>query len=167
MTGSPPSPSRLERNCPHPPGTSSQNGQGGQAPPRPADIRARQPPRFTTTTTCARQFLPYPWPDTPRYTSLGFQTRTAPTHRVRARPGNQRVCAVTRPGLTGSRPSRLEAQPLLNHRRQSYGSRTNANLNSHRELTCPYLNEHGYARNGRRSGRPLPQDLRPGPLDRV
>lgn len=35
-------------------------------------MRARQPPRFTTTTTCAREFLPYPSPNAPGYTSPDF-----------------------------------------------------------------------------------------------
>jgi hypothetical protein len=34
-------------------------------------------------------------------------------------------------------------------------------------LTCPYLNEHGHVRHGRRSYRPLPQATRTGPLDRA
>ena len=39
----------------------------------------------------------------------------------------------------GFRPRKLEAQPLLNHERRSYGSCAYTALNDHRTLTCSYL----------------------------
>src|SRR5689334_9847241 len=59
MTGLPTSPSRLERNCPHPPETSSQSGQDGLARLRPADIRAKTTAEIHNYHD-SREFLPHP-----------------------------------------------------------------------------------------------------------
>src|SRR5215472_17122986 len=99
MTGSPTSPSRLERNCPPPPGTSSKNGQDSQPPPHPADIRARQPPGFTTTTTCTREFLPHPWPTVPPATPASASPtypRRSPHTKFWANRRDQPVCSDSR-----------------------------------------------------------------------
>src|SRR5215475_8114067 len=156
MTDSPTSPSRLEQNSPHPPGPSSQNGQNGQPPSRPADIRARQPPRCTTTTTAAREFLPHPRPNAPR---LPRPVRAAAhTHQVLAYGRDQPVCSDSR-SVGRTQPRRLETQPLLNHMRQSYGSCAYTALNDHRTLTCSYLDKERSAWLSRRSYRPIPRQI--------
>ena len=58
------------------------------------------------------------------YTSLGFpDPRRSPTQALRNRR-DQPVCAVTQAVLAESRPRKLAAQPLLNHKRQFYVCRT-------------------------------------------
>ena len=63
-------------------------------------MRARQPPRFTTTTTCAREFLPHPSPNAPPgYTSLGCpDPRRSLCTPSSGKTGDQPVWAVTHPG---------------------------------------------------------------------
>jgi len=53
-----------------------------------------------------------------------FPTHAAAPPKLRRNRRDQPVCAVTQPVLAESRPKRLEAQPLLNHKRQFYGCRT-------------------------------------------
>jgi hypothetical protein len=129
-------------------------GQGNRRDsrqPRPADGSSRRIPGQTPSPTPASAAL----------------TRAAAPPKLRRNRRDQPVCAVTQPVLPESRPRRLEAQPLLNHKRQSYGSRTYTALNDHRTLTCSNLDKDRSARLSRRLPRPLPQDTRPGPLDRV
>jgi hypothetical protein len=86
--------------------------------------RARQPPRFTTTTTYAWEFSPHRWPNALTYTSLGFpDPRRSPT-QAPAKPERAASLRIDSASADRIRPRRLEAQPLLNHKRQFYGSRT-------------------------------------------
>src|SRR5690349_2412735 len=95
MKGSPTSPSRSEQNSPHPPGTSWQNGQGGQAPPRPADIRAdnRRDSQHDLGHGSSCRILTKRAPATPASAS---PTRAADhTHQVLADRRDQPVFAAT------------------------------------------------------------------------
>jgi len=64
-----------------------------------------------------------------------------------------------------SRPGRPEAQPLLNHKRQSYGSCAYTALNGLSTLTCSYLTRtdlpdsaDGYPDRSRQHGGPISPD---------
>src|SRR5215475_13334464 len=63
-------------------------------------MRARQPPRFTTTTTCAREFLPHPSPNAPRLHQPRLpRPAPQPMHtQLRQDRRDQPVWAVTHPG---------------------------------------------------------------------
>src|SRR5215467_3550340 len=92
--------------------------------------------------------------------ALGFPNLSAPqpTHQVLA-DGGISQSVVTRVVSAGSQPRRLETQPLLNHKRQSYGSGAYTALNDHRTLTCLYLDKERSAWLSRRPYRPLPRQI--------
>src|SRR5215510_14541082 len=92
--------------------------------------------------------------------ALGFPTcpRRSP-HTKSRHTGEISQSVVTRAVSAGSQPRRLETQPLLNHKRQSYGSCAYTALNDHRTLTCSYLDKERSAWLSRRSYRPLPRQI--------
>jgi hypothetical protein len=96
----------------------------------------------------------------PRYTSIGLPDPRRPRPPYTPSSGGLEGSACTRSdsrSVGRSRPRRLEAQPLLKHKRQSYGSWPYTALNGHRTLTCLYLDMDRSARLSRRLHRPLPR----------
>jgi hypothetical protein len=90
-----------------------------------------------TTTATRAGVLAHPVPNVPRLHQPGLpDPYAAATRQVPTDCKDQAVGVVAHAVLAGSQPTRRGAQPLLNHKRQPYGSRTFTALNGNGTLTC-------------------------------
>jgi hypothetical protein len=74
---------------------------------------------------------------------------------------------ITNALLPGTRVSRLGTQPLLNHARQERWRELPTAPYAYSILTSPNKDRNRDVRDGERLPKPLPERMRPGPLDRV